>query len=51
MKKYLRVALAVIVLASLAPIALASPGGGNPVPPPQSSVSLVIAVILSVLGL
>ena len=51
MKKSLRVALVVAVFASLASIALASPGGGAPVPPPQSSISLAITAILFVLGL
>ena len=52
MKKSLRVALAVAVFASLVPIALAAPGGGIPQPvPPQSSISLAVTVILSVLGL
>jgi hypothetical protein len=51
MKKSLRVVLAVAVFASLASIALAAPGGGMPQPPPQSSISLAVTVILSVLGL
>jgi hypothetical protein len=51
MKKYLRIALTVAVLASLAPIALAAPGGTIPPPPPQSSISLAITAILFVLGL
>jgi hypothetical protein len=55
MKKSLRIALAVAVLASLASIALAdaAPGGGVPQPKvvEVSSWSLIIATILSLLGL
>jgi hypothetical protein len=51
MKKSLRVALVVAVLASLASIALASPGGTIPPPPPQTSLAVIACAILSILGL
>ena len=55
MKKSMRIALTVAVLASLAPIALAfsAPGGGNPQPQVSdlTSVSLAVAAVLSLLGL
>jgi hypothetical protein len=53
MKKSLRIALAVAVLASLASIAMADPGGT--VPPPRysdfSAFTRIVAVFLSWLGL
>ena len=53
MKKFLRIALTVAVLASLASIALAARlPGGPPAPDPGLSFSSVfIAAVLSVLGL
>ena len=54
MKKSMRIALVAAVLMFVAPLpsfAMMGPGGGDPVPMPQSSISLAIAVILSVLGL
>jgi hypothetical protein len=61
MKKFLRIALTVAVLAALAPIALAAaaPGGGAPQPQVSQAISgtavfswsALIAAILSWLGL
>jgi len=52
MKKFLRIALAVAVIASLAPIALANPGGGAPQPLPQmDSLRVAVALVLSLLVL
>jgi hypothetical protein len=51
MKKSLRVALAVAVFASLAPFALANPGGGIPQPQVSSAFTVAVAAILTVLGL
>lgn len=53
MKKYLRIALTVAVLASLASVAMADPGGTVP-PPMYSDISafkVIMAAVLSVLGL
>jgi hypothetical protein len=54
MKKSLRIALAVVVLASIAPIALAATAPGGGVPQPQvvefTSWSVIIAAILAWLG-
>jgi hypothetical protein len=53
MKKSLRIALVVVVLASLASIAMAAPGGT--VPPPRhfnfSALTVVVVAVLSFLGL
>jgi hypothetical protein len=51
-KKSLRIALTVAVLACLAPIALAAPGGGAPQPQVSelSKLSIAITAFLSLLG-
>jgi hypothetical protein len=51
MKKSLRVALVVAVFASVAPFALAAPGGGMPQPQVSGALTVAVAVILSFLGL
>lgn len=53
MKKSLRIALAIAVLAALVPIAMAAPTGGVPQPKvvDSTSWSLILAAILSWLGL
>jgi hypothetical protein len=53
MKKSLRIALVVVVLASLASLAMADPGGT--VPPPRqfnfSALTVIVSSVLSFLGL
>jgi hypothetical protein len=51
MKKPLRFALTVAVLASLAPFALGDPGGTNPQPQAYDALRVAIVAILSLLGL
>jgi len=51
MKKFLRVALVVAVLASVAPLALADPTGTIPQPQVSYAVRVAIVAILSLLSL